>query len=386
VRGHPRAESGQRRAGRAPARPAAAHVFGRLRAQQLLASGCATPAGVVSRLLALQAQNPVAARWAVGIRLSGDAPGERAVERALAEGAILRIHALRWTWQLVCPADARWLLALVSPGLDRRHAPRYRELGLDAAAFRRSRAAIERALRGGEQLTRAELAEALARSGVRATGPVLSHLLARAELQGVLCSGAPRGKVATYALLELRAPGARPALTREEALAELARRYFESRGPATLADLTWWAGLTLGEARAGLEAVRSRLVSEVARGERYFSGQGPGRWPGDGAAPRALLLPAFDEYLLAYRDRTLVLDERLARRINAGGGMLGPCVVVDGRVVGTWRRTLRRRIVEVELGLLEPVSSRAGQAIEAAAARYGEFLGLEARVSSRGRA
>jgi hypothetical protein len=375
----------------APRSPAAARLRGldrparqiaqRLRAQQLAASACAGPGAVVSRLLAVQAQDPLAARWAVGVRLAGDAATEAAVDRALAEGTVLRTHVMRWTWQLVCPADLRWLLALVGPRLDRRYLPRRRELGLDARVLRRSRTALKRALRDGQHLTREELAAALARARLPSAGPALSHLLGHAELRGLLCGGAPRGKAATWALLELRAPEARPVLPREEALAELAGRYFESRGPATVADLAWWAGLTAADARAGIEGARRRLVPERVDGETSWRGADPGRATGAGEARRALLLPPFDEYLVAYRDRRLVLDPGQARRVNAGGGMLGPCVVLDGRVVGTWRRTLRRGVVEIELDLFERQPSRVREAVEAAAARYARFLGLPARVT-----
>ncbi len=357
------------------------HPTQRLHAQQIAASTCPSPAEVVSQLLAVQAQDPAAARWAVGLRVAGGAMTEAGVAAALAEGAVLRTHVMRWTWQLVSPTDVRWLLALVAPRLYRSYTRRHAELGLDAATLKRSRAALEKALAPGEHLTRDELSSVLARARVPSTGPALSHLLAHAELEGVICSGAPRGKKATHALLALRAPAARPPLPREEALAELALRYFQSRGPATVADLAWWAGLTLTEARAGLAAARSRLVPEVVDGETWWRSDSPAAAPAIGRSPRVELLPAFDEYLVAYRDRRAMLAAEHAKRINAGGGLLAPTVVVDGRVAGTWRRTLERRAVQLELQLFEPLPARVGRALAVAAARYGAFLGLEARVT-----
>lgn len=363
----------------APTAPVARIAAHRLAAQQLEASTCGAPADVVSRLVAIQAQDPAAARWAVGIRMPEGAVTERAVAEALANGSILRTHVMRWTWQLVSPADVRWLLALVAPRLLQRYAGRQRELGLDRAVLVRSRDTLERALAGGEHLTRPELAGALARARLPSTGPALSHLLAHAELQAVLCSGAPRGKAATYALLDLRAPRARSPLPRAEALAELARRYFESRGPATVTDLAWWAGLTVAEASAGLAEARSHLIAEEVGGMTWWRGP-----PAPGARRartrrRALLLPAFDEYLVAYRDRRAMLDEAQAKRLNAGGGVLAPSVVVGGRVVGTWRRTLGRRGVEVQVALFEPLAARARAAVVAATSRYEAFLALGAR-------
>jgi len=352
----------------------------RLRHQQLTARTLSSPASVVSTLVAVQAQDPVAARWAVGLRMAGGVVTESAVGRALAEGSILRTHVMRWTWQLVCPADVRWLLALVAPRLRQKYARRHRELGLDRAALEKSRAVLERALAGGEHLTRIELSERLARAKVPATGAALSHLLGHAELEGLICSGTPRGKIATYALLDLRVPTARRLPSREEALSELARRYFLSRGPASVADFAWWAGLTLTEAKAGHAGARPHLVSEVVEGKPLWRGGASAPAAGEEGPADVQLLPAFDEYLVAYRDRGAVLDARLARRINAGGGMLDPCVVVDGRVAGTWRRTLGRGSVDVELRLFERPPAAIRRALLAAVARYGAFLELEARV------
>jgi hypothetical protein len=196
----------------------------------------------------------------------------------------------------------------------------------------------------------------------------------------VICSGAPRGKTATYALLDRRAPAAGPTLSQSEALAELARRYFLSRGPATVTDFAWWAGLTAAEAKAGLADARGHLGSEVVDGATYWRGLATDGARQRGRSPRARLLPAFDEYLVAYRDRRAVLDETHARRVNAGGGMLSPCIVVSGRVVGSWRRTLGHREVDVEVDLFEPLSPAARRGVAAAANRYGAFLGLEARL------
>jgi hypothetical protein len=349
----------------------------RLLAQQIGCPALGAPAEVVGHLGAVQAQDYAAARWAVGLRLREGAASDAVIERALTEGTVLRTHALRWTWQLVTPADVRWMQALVAPRLFARAAARHRELGLDAATLRRSRAVLERALRDGAHLTRAELAAALEAKGVSASGPRLSHLLAVAELEGLICSGARRGRQSTHALLDQRAPGGR-SLAREEALAELAGRYLRSRGPATLADFVWWSGLTVAEARVGLEAIKHTLVCELVDGQAHYrADQAPVACP----AHTAWLLPAFDEYLVAYRVRDAALDPRQARRYNAGGGMLNPCVVVDGRVTGTWRRTLARGVVRIELDLFDRPKAWELRAVGVAARRYAEFLGLDVTVT-----
>jgi hypothetical protein len=358
----------------------------RLAAQQIAGSAFARPAELVEWMGAIQAQEPLAAWWALGLRLGGSggaARNARAVSAAIAgaldDGSVLRTHVMRWTWQLVTPTDLHWMLPLVAPRLMARAARRHRELALDAKAFRQAEAVFTRALADGAHRTRAELGAALRAAGVAPDGPRLSHLLGHAELQALICSGAPRGKQATWALLGGRAPRSGATLTHDEALAELARRYFRSRGPATVADFAWWSGLAPAEARAGLAAVTSELISEAIAGVTYWRARQTPR-VSPAALADAYLLPAFDEYLVAYRDRSAVLSPRETRRINADGGLLAPIVVVAGRVVGTWRRTLGRSVVTIALSLFGKPTSRERARIEAAAGRYGAFLGLETKL------
>jgi hypothetical protein len=356
----------------------------RLAAQEIARPRFATPGELVAHLGAVQAQEPLAAKWAVGLRLGGRAARtarEATIDRALADGSVIRTHVFRWTWQLVTPADLLWMLPLVTARLMARAARRHRELALDAATFRRSHAAIVRALGEGKHRTRDELGAVLRAAGVATDGGRLSHLLGHAELSGLICSGAPRGKRATYARIDERANVEKGApRDRDEAVGALARRYFESRGPASAADFAWWSGLAPGEARAGLEAIRAELVSESSGGVTYWSGA-PAARVSDAALARAHLLPAFDEYLVAYRDRDAVLDPAQARRINAGGGLLAPCIVASGRVVGTWRRTFdRRSAVTISLVPFGRLDEPARAAIGEAAERYAAFLDLAPHV------
>ena len=358
----------------------------RLAAQQIGRRAFTEPGQLVAWMGAIQAQDLAACKWAVGLRLGGRNGGESAgggessIDRALADGSVIRTHVMRWTWQLVAPADLHWMLPLVAPRLMARAARRHRELDLDATSFRRSGAALARALGDGGHRTREELADALRAGGVATDGQRLSHLLGQAELAGVICSGTPRGKRPTYALVARRAPRQGAPLSREAAVATLARRYFESRGPATVADFVWWSGLAPAEARAGLEAVSAHLVSETFGGVVAWCGAETARLP-DAAIARAYLLPAFDEYLVAYRDRGAVLAAEDVRRLNAGGGLLAPAIVVGGRVAGTWRRTFDRGgAVTIALGPFAPPSVRARAAIGEAAERYAAFLGRAPNV------
>jgi hypothetical protein len=352
----------------------------RMAAQQIARHAFTAPGALVAWMGAVQAQDYAGARWAVGVRLAGRAIDERPLARALADGTVLRTHALRWTWQLVASADVRWLLALVAPRLISRAARRHRELGLDAAILRRSGATLARTLRDGGAATRAELRAALGAAGVATEDARLSHLLGRAELEGVICSGPPRGTEPTFALLDARVPSDRSPFTREQALAELARRYFRSHGPATLADFVWWSGLAPADARAGLAAAAPALA-RARLGESETWRDPALTRPSARALADAYLLPPFDEYLVGYRDRDTVLPRQHARRLNAGGGLLAPCIVLGGRVVGTWRRVLGRRAdVTITLAPFEPPDRPARERIEAAAHHYGAFLDRTAAI------
>jgi hypothetical protein len=357
----------------------------RLAAHGLLRPAGATAADVVRAMGAVQAQDSLAAKWAIGVRLPAAASRETAVDEALAQGSILRVHAMRWTWQLVAPEDVRWILALVGPRMIARSARRFRELGLDEETFRRCRSVLDKTVGRGDALTRDELRSAFAEARADASKERLSFILGRAELDGVLCSGPLRGRKPTWALLDRWAPPlprslAGPAtgsIDRSAAITELARRYFTTRGPAALDDFVWWSGLTIAEARAGLDDIKESLVGETFAGRTT--------WRADRRAqkmpsPSVHLLPAFDEYFVAYRDRDAVVPPERARRLNAGGGMLSPAVIVDGKIAGVWRRVFSpKQTVVVTTSLFAPLSAEQRAGLAEATRRYARFLGRDLR-------
>lgn len=336
-----------------------------------------SPQDVVSWLGAMQAQDYAAAKWAIGLRLRVATDDD--VERAFAEGHILRTHVLRPTWHFVTPADLSWLLALTAPHVHSVNAHMYRTLGLDEALFKRSNEALEQALRGGRQLTRTELREVLQTAGIKVDdGLRLGYLVMYAELEAVICSGPRRGKQFTYALLDERVPLARIP-EREVALAELARRFFTSRGPATVHDFAWWSGLTVADARQGLEAVEGDFEREVVGTKTiWFRASLP---PAPDWSPRAHLLSVYDEYLIGYHDRSDVVGSQVSAALKALGPALQYTVVVDGQVVGTWKRTFRRDAVLVHVNLLTALTNEQRQAVDAAARRYGDFYGLPVAIA-----
>jgi hypothetical protein len=221
------------------------------------------PAEIVRYMGAVQAQDYAGAKWAIGLRLQNGT--DAAVDKAMANGSIIRTHVLRPTWHFVTPADAQWMIELTAPRINAFSASRYRQLQLDNIVFKRSNDALAKALEGGKQLNRLEVMSALNNAGVATNDLRFIHLLMHAELDKVICSGARRGKQFTYALFDDRIPKDNTP-SKEEALAELAKRYFISRGPATLQDFTWWSGLAAADARKGLEIVKPQLTNMLAEG------------------------------------------------------------------------------------------------------------------------
>jgi len=327
---------------------------------------------VVTWLGAVQAQEYLPAKWALALRMREGATNN-AIERALDDAHIIRTHLLRPTWHFVPAADVRWMLQLTAPRVHRVLSRYYPHHGIDAATCRRATRVIERALGSGEQLTRAELGSHLARAGVKANGIKLALLSMHAELEGVICSGKRRGKQLTYALLDERV-GKPRRLTRDESLAELTRRYFRSHGPATIRDFVWWSGLTVTDARTGLESIKPELLTETVDGRAFWFGDSRGSRAGAGTA---YLLPAWDEFTVAYRDRTDILDHRYARRVNAGGGVLSPVVVIDGIVVGTWRRAFVKSAVVITPTFFRRLGPSERALVTKAAERYRRFIGAD---------
>jgi hypothetical protein len=325
---------------------------------------------------AAQAQDYGAAKWALAQRTAGVTDAD--LDRAFAAGAVLRTHVLRPTWHFVTPEDIRWLLMLTAPRVNAANAYYNRRLELDDAVFERANAAFTAALRGGVQLTRSELASVLRDAGITASGQRLAYVVMRAELDAVVTSGARRGRQFTYALLDERAPGA-TSLGRDEALAELTKRYFTSHGPALLRDYTGWSGLTAADARAGIEMAGPQLGQEVAGGQTYWFGTSTGTTKA--TVGTVHLLANFDEYLIGYQDYSPVFDESLLRGDASLRSVLyGHILVVDGQVTGGWRRTFESGQVALEVRPLARLDAAERDALEAAAARYGRFLGVPASL------
>ncbi len=325
------------------------------------------PEEAVKWMGAIQAQDYAGAKWAVGLRLQKS--NDAAIDKAMADGSIIRTHVLRPTWHFVCPSDARWMIELTAPRINAFNASQYRQLQLDSAVFKQSNDALAKALEGGKQLNRAEVMTVLKQAGVATDDLRFIHLLMRAELDRVICSGARQGKQFTYALFDDRVPAGNQ-LTKEEAFAELANCYFMSHGPATLQDFTWWSGLAAADARRGLEMVKPTLASAKIDGREYWMGEEQPEIKGK--APIAHLLPAFDEFAVAYKDRTAAVNPKYLKQ--ARYVIFDPSIIVNNQVVGTWKRTINKNSVDIVLKPFGKLSKVHEKAIEVAAKRYRKFV------------
>lgn len=341
----------------------------RLHNLQIASRALEKPSQVVAWLGAVQAQDYLGALWAVGLRTSN--ANEENVERAIADKSIIRTWPMRGTLHFVAAADVRWMLDLLTPRTLARSEWRHKQLELDDRILARSKELLVGALQGGRQLPRDALYGLLEAARISTTGGRGLHIVSRLAQEGLICFGAREDKQQTFALLDEWAPKARK-MARDEALAELAQRYFTSHGPATLQDFVWWSGLGMTDARAGLEMAKSHLAQQANDGQTYWFDSSM-RTAKD-ASPTAYLLPAYDEYTVAYKDRSAVLDPLYGKQKQTGNGIFFPTIVVDGQVVGTWKRTLKKSEVVITPGPFAKLNKAEARALAAAASRYGEFL------------
>lgn len=329
---------------------------------------------------AVQSQEHAIAPWSIGLR--GDGLTDADVQAALAAGRVLRTHVLRPTWHYLAADDLRWVVELTAPRVEVANGPIYRRLGLDDDLLRRTNRILADALRDGTHLTRRELRAVLEQHGIAPDNLGLAYIVLRAELDLVLVSGPMRGRQQTYALVEERAPDAR-SRSRDESLAELTRRYFTSRGPATARDFRWWSSLLAADIRRGLEMVAADLESFTVDGRTYWMGRAP--VPERPDPPAGHLLQPYDEYFVSYSESRSVAD--LGALAGATGDDASPyfhVAIAGGRAVGRWRRLrLPGGAFQVELAGEAPEDEGISAAIEDARLRLERFAGAPITLAWR---
>jgi hypothetical protein len=347
----------------------------RLVNQQIVTPAFKTVNEVVGWLGAVQAQDYAMSKWAVGVRLPGST--DKTIESALNRGEIIRTHVLRPTWHLVSAADIYWMLELSAPQIKSMARSRDTELGLTEATFSRSNSIIEKALRDGQHLTREEMVKLLAASGFENDNNRVSHLLMRAEIEGIIASGSIKNGKQTYALLPDRIPKTKT-LKRDEAAAKLARRYFTSHGPATLKDFVWWSGLPVKECRQAIEDLKTGFVSETFGDETFW-------FASSVIAPKieknhVVVLPAFDEFIISYKSRTASLPFENHIRAVLINGIFRPVIVHNGKVIGIWKRTVKNDKVFLETEYFGSPDELIKDKITAAFASYAHFIGKKPEI------
>jgi len=345
-------------------------ILNRLANQQLTTRNFSKPEELVRWMGCIQSQDIAGAKWAIGSRIRNITEAD--IDKSFNEGKILRTHVLRPTWHFVSPDDIGWMLELTAPKVKMLSRGMLKKWEIDDSILKKSKKVIEKVLTGGKQLTRDEVAAALKKGKINTDELRITLLLMDAELDGLICSGARSGKQMTYALLEERVPLSQR-MDRDAAIAALTSRYFISRGPATVADLAWWSGLSLADAKMGIALNMHTLVHEVVAGISYWCS------PLLVAPPTpkhsVFLLPAFDEYNVAYKDRSHSLLAE--HRTVTGHGIAKPVIIIDGQVGGTWKRTEYKNNLQVEVQMFSSVNKRLQQEMTSAAKAYAQYLDKE---------
>ena len=342
----------------------------RLVNQQIALPFFNSAAEITRWLGAVQAQDFPMSKWALGVRFPGST--DKTVESAIDEGEIIRTHVLRPTWHLVSSADVHWMLELSAPQIKSASGARDKELGLTEAAFTRCNSLLEKALRDDNHLTREELVKLLAAAGFSNDNNRVSHILMRAEIEGIIGSGSTKAGKQTYAILHERVPKTKT-LKRDEAAAELARRYFTSHGPATLKDFVWWSGLPVKECRQAIEDIKTSFVSETSGDETYWLA--PSVTIPKFEKDVVLLLPAFDEFIISYKNRTASLPFENHIRAVLINGIFRPVIVQNGKVIGIWKRTLKNGTVIIETEYFGSPDKTTKKQVEEEFEKYAQFLG-----------
>jgi hypothetical protein len=345
--------------------------------QQISQARFKTAEELISWMGAMQAQDYNMVKWAFGIRMPGSTL--ESISNEIDSGRIIRTHVLRPTWHFVSSDDIFWMTSLSAAHIRSALSVRDKQLGLDSRIFSKCNKSIEKILSGNKYLTRDELFTELVKSGLKIKREQAYHIFTRSEVDGIICSGRQRGGKPSFALLNEWVPKDRKKYTREESLKELADRYFTSRGPATVRDFAWWSGLSLTEARSGLEHNRSALVSEKYEDLTYWFSAAVN---GTDNFNNIFLLPAYDEFLLSYRDRSDVITFTDQKKAVSNNGIFYPIILSGNQIVGTWKRKDEKGRINISTALFQKGAKLQKEEMKNVVKRYSEFFGRETVVKN----
>jgi hypothetical protein len=348
----------------------------RLANQRLTGKKFSKPEDAIRWLGAVQSQDYPGAKWGLAQRVKGVTNTK--LDKLYSEGKILRTHILRPTWHFVLPEDILWIQGLTAPRVQAFCANYYRKVELDSSTLIRTNKIIEKSLSADKYLTRAELQTIFKEKGITTDTLRLSFIMINAELDSIICSGPLKGKQFTYALLEERAPGAKT-LKRDEALAELAKRYFTSHGPATAHDFSWWSGLTVADARRGIQMIKGKFYTEEINGKDFIF---PSRSRLTGTKPPLIhLLPNYDEHTVAYKDHSTSFEPSVFKKIKGNNvPLMAHIITINGLVSGGWKRAFKGNTAAIEATMLVKLKKDERAALKQAAEDYGKFMGMQVEL------
>lgn len=347
----------------------------RLISQHLISTKFKTVKELVGWMGAMQAQDYSMVKWAIGSRLPGST--EKNIDEAIEKGEIIRTHLMRPTWHIVSSDDIYWMLELTAPQIRSITKSRHKQLELTEKLLQKTNKIIRKALEGGKHLTRNELNSLFEKAKITLDNNRSSHIMLRAELDGIVCNGIAKDNKPTYALLSERVKKLK-SYSREESLRKLALNYFSSHGPATLKDFIWWSGLPVKDARMALEMVKSEFISEIIDNETYWINNSFSL--SNITKGQTLLLPAYDEFIISYKDRAASLPFQEQSKAVSNNGIFRPIIVVNGQVTGIWKRKLNNEKVIIDTRLFHANKKSAKQLIEKQAIEFGRFLGKISEV------
>lgn len=341
----------------------------RQRSQQLTNPAFDNPKDLVAWMGAMQGQDFTMCKWAVGIRLKS--PAIDKVEEALRKGEILRTHILRPTWHLVTPEDIRWMIMLTGKRIKSSWGSMDKALEIDEKLLLKCNRLLEKMLEGNKHLAKKEIMLELEKAGIKTNEPRINRITLAAEADGILCSGAEKDKKHTYALLEERVLPAKE-LHKEEALAKLAKMYFQSHSPAGLNDFVWWSGLSITEARQAITLIASELITDKFDSQDLYAHQSyNNHYECDDIIH---LMPPYDEYLISYKNRTDVLDLDHHPKAFNNYGIFYPVVLYNGKIVGNWKKSVKKNEVNIETSFFDKKQKVSKKLLKKAEDRYRDFL------------
>jgi hypothetical protein len=346
----------------------------RLINQQVIETKFNSPVEMVKWFCAIQGQEYAQTKWGLGLRLCR--LKDHDVEKDINEGKILRTHILRPTWHFVSAEDIRWVLTLTAPRVHMANGYMYRKLELDDKICNRCIDIIIKILQGGNQFTRDEINQEFGRNKIAAHGHRLSYIMMYAELEKIICSGIRQGNQFTYALLDERVKPSKK-MTKDEALTQLALRYFKSRSPATIYDFSTWSGLTLAECNRGLETVKNKLKTIMTGDIKYYAFD-------DiifdkEIMPNIYLLPIYDEYIMGYKDRSAILEYK--KLLKGKSSFKYDCMIIyDGQIIGTWKRTVKSKKIELQYNFFKELSNVQKERFDEAINKFAQFYELPVEI------